>query len=191
MVCIIVVLLIISINLLGVYPQVCSKSPKPYNTKQDLCTYWFADYNAIAVPRALAFSNTLYTVHGWWSSSISLPIKALDYKNFTSRTILPFDYIDPVNLNSTIGCGLYKEYKRHGSSSGFQYDYWYSNFVLCHNYTDVFPHICRYDRIKRVNIVQAAISSELDAAFVGCVAGKSFVFGNFWRNCEAPDIENF
>lgn len=80
-----------------------------------------------------------YSLHGFWPRSLKSPsLSPIGYDVFVSTTKFKLNFFDTTTINSTIGCGKYREYVKHGARSGYSYQQWMENVNKC--LPPIYPH---------------------------------------------------
>lgn len=106
------------------------------------------------------------SLHGWWPKEIRSPVPSrLTYDEFLGRNnTFPFAFYDTTTWTNTVGCGQYREYVKHGVKSGYDYDQWYNNIILCDYKKAIYPHMCVVH--AGVNCLKAV--SSVNIGLIGC-----------------------
>lgn len=148
----------------------------------------------MVLPKVIAERNLNFSLHGVWGDELShsqdeidnvfLNVNATDcltYDTFVSVFIPPKNFIDASPRSNFTCChGQYHEYVKHGCHQGKTYDEWLSGVHWCikiYNASALFPHQCRFDDDRDVNVVETG--SNIDLGQVGCVSGHTYEFKHF------------
>lgn len=175
---------VISLTHMSFGSKICKTHGEPTSPPVNGCTYYLpTDYGLPENKKLKEISmnrKILGGLHGWWGKVIEKDVPLLSYENFlkiANFTLNRVLFLDSTDCSETIGCGQYREYKKHGYKSGYSYDVWKSNTEQClsiRNLDGLIAHQCRFDKERGRNCVYS-ITSILGLESVGCKDGYPYV----------------
>lgn len=158
--------------------SLCGRVTRPTPAPSPVCVYYCAAEVGFLINEVLYRDNISWSFHGFWTSKLGSPIPPVSYDEFVRFMSLDnvynlTNFYDLTTLKPVLGCGHYRNYKKHGARSGFTFASWYYHVDEClENYvkTKHFVHQCSYNGTHNSVLSVSSVQLEL----VGCVSGAPF-----------------
>lgn len=158
--------------------KICKVHKKPVPAAFDTCIFFCPADKGFPINEFLYNHSMPRSLHGWWPKYIFTPVKQrIPFgefeRNFSSILKPEWYFVDTTILSQKIGCGQYREYVKHGSKSGYSFDYWSDRVVSCfQNTKTTYPHQCRFNGTHNIAL---SVSDSVALPLVGCVENHPYI----------------